>query len=202
MISRAALLSLGLATLPAAAFAATPAAAPVETLNAGLTQAEKNGGKPFQARFDALAPVVDQAFDLPAILKTIVGVKYGQLSEADRTALLAAFRSFTVANYVANFDSDSGDHFTILPETRTVGADTIVETEIVPKEGDHVRIDYQVRQTGGAYRIVDVLQQGTISQAAVQRSDFRAALAEGGAQALISNLNKKVADMAGGAKAP
>jgi len=44
-----------------------------------------------------------------------------------------------------------------------------------------------------------VLLEGSISRVAVQRSDFRNALASGDADALIASLRRKVADLSGGA---
>jgi phospholipid transport system substrate-binding protein len=83
-----------------------------------------------------------------------------------------------------------------------VGADVVVETEIDPKQGDPTRIDYVMRNGAGGWQAVDVLQQGTISQAAVQRSDFRAMLNDGGAPKLVESLNKKVATLSGGSLKP
>ncbi|MGH7191895.1 MAG: hypothetical protein ACREF0_22195 [Acetobacteraceae bacterium] len=46
---------------------------------------------------------------------------------------------------------------------------------------------------------MDVLLDGTISQVAVQRSDFQSFLTSGGAPALVAALHKKVASLSGGA---
>lgn len=179
------------------------AASPVAALNQGLTTLEKNASQSFKARYDAIAPVVDQTFDLPQILKTIVGLRWSSIPAAQQQKLLDVFRQFTICNYVANFNSDSGDQFRILPATRAVGADQVVETEIVPKSGDPTRIDYVMRaNAAGKFQAVDVLEQGTISQAAVQRSDFRSLLSSGNADALIASLQKKVGTLSGGAITP
>ena len=190
---------------PAAALAdAAPAAAvaPVTALNQGLTSLEQNASQSFQARYDAMAPIIDRAFNLPQVLKTIVGLRWSALPPAQQQSLLAAFRAFTICNYVANFNTNAGDTFRVLPESRAVGADQVVETEIVPKSGDPTRIDYVMRQDGGTWHAVDVLQDGTISQAAVQRSDFRSLLASGNADALIDSLHKKITTLSGGAIKP
>jgi phospholipid transport system substrate-binding protein len=184
--------------LPGVAFAQS---APVEALNAGLAQVEKTGSDPFQKKFDALAPVVDHAFNLQQILQTIVGLRWSQIPADQQTKLLAAFRAFTISSYVSNFSGGDAT-FKLLPDTRTVGSDTVVETQIVPGSGDPVRIDYVMRQGPAGWQAVDVLQQGTISQAAVQRSDFRGELNNGGAPKLIESLQKKVAAMGGSAAAP
>jgi len=177
------------------------AAVPIATLDQALQTAMKNGGKKFPERYNALAPAVDSAFNLQQVLETIVGLRWSAIPPDQQKALLAVFRSYTIANYTANFDSDSGDQIRILPESRSIGADKVVETEIVPKSGDPTRMDYVMRQTVHGWQAVDVLETGTISQVAVQRSDFRSLL-EGGAGKLIDSLKAKVDKLSGGTVHP
>lgn len=152
---------------------------------------------PFPQRFDTLAPVIDSTYDLDIVLRVSVGPRWATLDENARRALSTAFRRFTVATYVANFDSYEGEHFEVLAGLRSSGADQIVSSRIVPAKGDVVRIDYVMHQADG-WRIVDVLLDGTISRVAVQRSDFRSLLAQGDAEALIASLQRKTADLSGG----
>ena len=182
-------------------FAAETLTAPIDRLDAGLMTAMKNGSAPFQQRYAALAPVVDATFNLQQILQTTIGLKWASIPADKQKELLAAFRAFTIASYVSNFDSDSGTTFRILPETRAVGADKVVESEIVPKDGDPTRMDYVMRQTQAGWQAIDVLEEGTISQAAVQRSDFRSLLADG-PDKLIGSLTAKVDKMSGGTIKP
>jgi phospholipid transport system substrate-binding protein len=197
------LLALAIAVLaPRLACAQSPQAAPIDAINHGLTALEKNAAQPFPARYAAMAPIIDRAFDLKQVLKTIVGLRWPQIPADQQQTLLTVFRAFTICNYVANFNSDSGDVFRLLPETRQIGADQVVETEIAPKSGDPTRIDYVMRGGPAGWQAIDVLQQGTISQAAVQRSDFRGLLASGNAAALIDSLRKKVDTLSGGSIKP
>jgi phospholipid transport system substrate-binding protein len=186
---------------PARAAEAESAAAPIAALDQALMTAMKTGSQPFPARFQALGPAVDGAFNLQQILQTSVGLRWASIPPDQQKTLLSVFRAYTIANYTANFDSDSGDQIRILPETRTVGSDQVVETEIVPKSGDPTRMDYVMRQTAEGWRAVDVLETGTISQVAVQRSDFRSLL-EGGADKLIDSLKAKVTKLSGGTVHP
>jgi phospholipid transport system substrate-binding protein len=112
--------------------------------------------------------------------------------------LLDAFRRYTVASYVNSFDDFNGQKFTINPETRAVGSDQIVETKVIPKNGDSHELDYVMRQGADSWRVVDVLADGSISRVAVQRSDFRRILNRGGAQALADSLRTKSADLSDG----
>jgi phospholipid transport system substrate-binding protein len=181
--------------------AADTLTAPIDQLDAGLMTAMKNGATPFPQRYAALAPIVDSTFNLQQILQTTIGLKWASIPADKQKALLAAFRAFTIASYISNFDSDSGTTFRILPETRAVGADKVVESEIVPKDGDPTRMDYVMRQSGSGWQAVDILEEGTISQAAVQRSDFRSLLADG-PDKLIASLTAKVDKMSGGTVKP
>jgi phospholipid transport system substrate-binding protein len=170
--------------------------APVAALDAGLLAVMKAGKKtPFPERYAMLEPILAQSFDLPRILEMSVGFGWPDLTESERQQLLAVFRQYTVASYVANFKSYDGEQFRILPDLRTVGQQQVVATEIVPREGKPNRIDFVLRQNGANWQVVDVLLDGTISQVAVQRSDFHSLLASGGATALINALKKKVASL-------
>jgi phospholipid transport system substrate-binding protein len=172
---------------------------PIVALNAGLLQVMKAGAKvPFTRRFDMLAPVIDHAFDLPGILRATVGQVWAKMSEPERAELLAVFRQYTVASYVANFDDYKGERFEVLPGLRAVGSDQVVATRLVPPNGEPTRLDYVMRQTPAGWRAVDVLLNGTISNVVRQRSDFRSLLTGGSAAPLIASLKKKIADLSGG----
>jgi phospholipid transport system substrate-binding protein len=184
--------------LLAAAAAPADPAAPIATLDTALITAMKTGAtQSFKAREDALAPAIDAAFDLPGILKGAVGLPWASLPAAQQAQLLTAFRNFTLASYAGNFNSYNDQTITIVPPTRAVGADQIVQTDI-ESGGVSNRIDYQMRQIDGAWKAEDVLLDGTISNVAVQRSDFRKLLAPGDATRLIDSLNTRAAALANG----
>lgn len=195
------LVMLGLAAAPIGAGAQSTAAEPIGELHQGLLVIMRAGSAtPFPRRYESLAPVIDQVFDLASILRACVGPRWMSLAAHDRAGLLTVFRRFTVASYVANFDSFSGERFEFLAPARSAGRDEIVSTRIVaPNPADTVRIDYLMRQEGPGWRVVDVLLDGTISRVAVQRSDFRSLLGDSGNVAgLIASLQQKVADLSRG----
>lgn len=176
-----------------------PLDASLRRFYAALEAAMRAGrATPFPQRFNALAPVVDQVFDLDTVLKVSVGLRWDSMDADVRTRLLKAFRRFTVATYVANFDKYDSERFQILPGTRDSGPDRIIATEIVTRAGKHLRLDYVMRDENGSWRAVDVLLQGSISRVAVQRSDFRKILANGDTDALIASLRRKIADLSDG----
>jgi phospholipid transport system substrate-binding protein len=189
---------------PAFAETAPPdATAAIRHLNTALLSAMKSGGQAgFSQRFQALAPAVDQAFDLPAVLAVSVGPGWASLPPDQQSRLLEAFRRYTVASYVANFDSYAGQSFVVSPNTRDLGAGrVVVQSRIVPVSGDATELDYVMQQTQAGWKVVDVLAAGSISRVAVQRSDFRHLLSNGGGGALLASLQRKTTDLSGGALA-
>ena len=139
-----------------------------------------------------LGPVIERAFDLDALLRAAVGPRWAGLSAAEQDGLRAAFRRFSIASWVANFDSFDGQRFDISPEPRASedGA-RVVETTLVGRADKPVTLSYVMRQGAGGWRVVDVLAEGSISRTAVLRSDFRQALTTGGAAALEERLRAK-----------
>lgn len=191
--------ALALLAIPAEAGAVTPSGptAPIQQLDQALLTVMRQGkATPFARRVAELTPVLENALDLPAILRVSVGPSWSGLTQAQQTRLIDVFRQYTVATFVENFDSYDGQTITISPQTRRLsdGA-VVVRTTIMPRSGlgGHV-IDYVMRKTPqGAWKASDVLADGTISRVAVLRSDFAGLLAQGGPTALEASLQQKTA---------
>ena len=188
---------LGVAVMLVAAAPEGPEA-PIAAFNAGLLAGMKSGpAVPFATRAAALAPLMERAFDLRAILQASVGPGWNRFSAAQQADILAAFRAFTVATWVANFDSFVGETLELLPGGRKVGNDEVIATRIVPPTGAATRLDYVMRQGPAGWQAVDILVDGAISRVAVQRSDFRTLLKDGDPAPLIANLRDRAAGLAG-----
>lgn len=196
MIRRRLILAGLLATPLAARAQPAGPGAPIGAFYTALQAAMKAG--PFAARAAILRPAVLAAFDLPAILQGSVGPRYLNFPEAGRAQLLAAFTDFTVGTWAANFDKYAGERFEVAAETRQVATDVVVQTRIVPTAGEATRLDYVMRNAGGAWKAVDILVNGSISRVAVQRSDFRAFLPGTDPAPLINMLTQKAASLAAG----
>ncbi|NHN89659.1 ABC transporter substrate-binding protein [Acetobacter conturbans] len=179
-----------------AAHAQTAVTTPIQALDQALDSIQQEGSGNFTQRSAKLTPVVDQAYDLETVLRSSVGAsRYMQLSADEKQQLLSVFREYTVARYLSSFKRGAGAKFTLSSDVRPspVGSDQIVTTHIGSDENmPGTEIDYVMRQENGSWKIVDVLLEGHISQAAAQRSDFGSTLSSGGVNGLIAVLNKKV----------
>jgi phospholipid transport system substrate-binding protein len=196
--ARLALLCLVVAPLPARA-ADSAAVTPIQRLYDALLAVMKAGAStPFTQRYDQLAPTIDAVLDLPVILETSVGPSWDALTADQQSALRTAFRRYTIASYVSSFDTFTGQRLEVSPDTRALpNNEQVVSSRIIPKSGDSHRLDYVMRQVNGAWQVVDVLADGTISRVAVQRSDFRRQLSQGGSAALVVSLQSKADQLAG-----
>ena len=152
----------------------------------------KNGPTLGQSgRYARLAPVVDRVFDVPSMTRLAIGPSWSTLSAAQQQQLVEAFRHYVAATYADRFDSYSGQQLQVTGE-RPYNADVIVQTKIVKSDGDTTVLDYLMRQNQGSWQISDVYLDGTISQLAIQRSEFYSILRRDGVDGLVMTLNRKV----------
>jgi phospholipid transport system substrate-binding protein len=191
-----------LLALPAGSLAATPEAAPIETLNSALVAAMKAGSAKasFQSRYDALGPVIRDVLNLPVILRYSVGFRWSSVPPDQQQALGTLFEQYTIASYVSGFSGYAGQKIEVLPAERALGAKKIVESQIVPADGSApVRLDYVMAEGDTGWQATDVLLNGTISKVAVQSSDFNALVKPGDGSQLIAALKAKITALSDGA---
>jgi phospholipid transport system substrate-binding protein len=79
-------------TSVAQAAGASDPTAPIQQLNAALLAAMKAGqARPFTQRYAILAPAVERAFDLNAVLRAVVGLSWDSLPGDQKVALAGTF---------------------------------------------------------------------------------------------------------------
>jgi phospholipid transport system substrate-binding protein len=172
---------------------------PIEQLHSGLIEIMKAGKvAPFRQRYDKIAPVIGRTFDLEVMVRQVVGPRWAALPPDQQAALGDAFRRYTIASYVSNFDDYSGERFEVLPGVAAVGDDRVVKTQIVTASGQAHVLAYVMRPSGGGWRAVDVLAEGSISRVAAQRSEIRSMLSDSGGPGLLVSLRRKTAELSGG----
>ena len=178
----------------------TAIAAPIRAFYDALLDVMKRAkALGIKGRYDALAPVVDATFDLPAMTRIAVGPRWTSLPKDVQSALVDAFSRMTIATYASRFDGYSGERFEVDPSVESRGSGSIVHTRIVQPKGDPVALDYLMRKSADRWKAVDVYLTGTISELATRRSEFNSILDSGGAQALVQSLRQQTERMLKGA---
>jgi len=142
-------------------------------------------------RYARLAPVVDRVFDVPTMTRLAIGSSWATLPAARQQQLMEAFRHYIAATYADRFDSYSGEQLQVTGE-QPYNADVIVQTKIVKSDGEPTTLNYLMRQNQGSWQISDIYLDGSISQLAVQRSEFNSILRREGVDGLVMALNRKV----------
>jgi phospholipid transport system substrate-binding protein len=179
---------------PAYAAVNDPAASQVQTLTASLLQSMQAGrAEPMTERFRRLEPVIHQVIGLRLMTRLAVGPDWTNFSPEQQDALIAAFSRFTIATYAHNFRDFSGQKFEI-DDVVSRAEDKIVRTRIIPAHDTPVNLLYRMREVDGVWKVIDVYSDG-VSELTLRRDDFVAAIAAGGAPALIAHLHKVSDDL-------
>ena len=186
-----AILALGILTEGAAAVAVDPQNNVRGFYDTLLTTMKDGRTLGQSGRYARLAPVVDRVFDIPFMTRLAIGPSWATFSPAQQQQLTEAFRHYIAATYADRFDSYSGQQLQVTGE-RPYNADVIVQTRIVKSDGETTTLNYLMRQNQGSWKISDVYLDGTISQLAVQRSEFYSVLRRDGIDGLVMALNRKV----------
>ena len=184
-------LALGVISEHAAATATGPQDS-VRDFYATLVTTMKEGRLLGQSgRYARLAPAVERVFDVPLMTRLAIGPSWSTLPAVQQQRLTEAFRHYIVATYADRFDSWSGEQLEVIGE-QPYNAAVIVQTKIAKPGGETTTLNYLMHQSQGSWQISDVYLDGTISQLAVQRSEFNSILRREGADGLVMALNRKV----------
>jgi phospholipid transport system substrate-binding protein len=172
-----------------------PAVTQVQTLTAALLKSMQAGSAASATeRYRELQPVIERVFALPLMTRLSVGPEWSKFPPEQQKALVAAFSRYTVVNYVHNFRSFDGQKFDVDPNVLTRGREKVVRSRLIPANDTPTSLLYRMVEVDGVWKIVDVDYNG-ISQLTLHRVDFAAAIASGGAPALIAHLEKVSDDL-------
>ena len=195
----AAVAALALTMLPLGASADEAAKKTVERLNAAIAEmlpkAEELG---YAGRFQRLSPVMDEAFDFDFMAEKSLGRHWKGLSDEQKKQWAAAFREFTVANYAANLDKNTGQRFELLGEEAAEHDTVLVRGRVVDPAAAPFDLNYRLHRTPKGPRIIDVQIKGTVSELALRRADFTSVIARDGFDALLTTIRSRIADLATG----
>lgn len=191
-MSLALMASAGLVPLTASSEPQDPAADRIGALYGALLQTMQQAKQlGVKGRFERLAPVLSNTYDIPSMSRIAVGQSWGALNPAQQAGIIEAFTRMMIANYANQFDGFSGERFEILQTIDRAPADKLIKTKLVQASGKAVALDYLMRSNGGEWKVVDVYLDGTISELASRRAEFSAILKSGGPDALINSLRRQ-----------
>jgi phospholipid transport system substrate-binding protein len=154
------------------------------------------GTEPSPATRQKLESIVTKAVDLDAMAKSALGKTWTETPPAKQKKFLEAFKSRFRKATGEQLDQYRSTEVKYFPE-KNEDDDTIVPTEVLVK-GEPTHVDYRMRQTGGTWRIVDIVVDD-VSTVENYRSSFNRIIKKEGMDGLIARLNGtgKVVDSGG-----
>lgn len=155
--------------------------------------ADKN--LPFEFRKERLSSLLREGFAVKRIGRFVLG-KYRRTSPPEAVdEFVKVFEDYIVNFYAAQFSRYSGETLTIQKVLKKPRArDSMVVTHILTGDGRQpLRVDFQVRDVGEKYKILDVRVEG-ISMVLAQRDEFTTYIGNNGGkiQTLTAALRKRV----------
>ena len=131
--------------------------------------------------------VVKNSYDLEKMGKIIIGVDWKQMDTKTQKEFINVFKRFISVNYFRRFNKINELDF----EHQTV---TVIEDKfklarvILTADNEKLKIDYLLGFKNEKWKIFDVLLDGSISEVATKKSDFKKIIKEEGVSGLVKNL--------------
>ena len=148
-----------------------------------------------EQRFRAL---FNEAVDLRAISRFVLGRSWRAASEDDRDDFLAVFEDMALRRFLPLFtrqnDAYKGRGFDVVETQRPEGRSktVLVYTRFVRESGTEISLVWRLSERGERFKIVDVMVEG-ISMALTLRQEYGAAAKRlGGVAGLVEQLRSKV----------
>jgi phospholipid transport system substrate-binding protein len=141
-------------------------------------------------RIKHLQPVIDASFDVPLIAQTVMRNHWKDLSDAQRSQLIEAFRDITLVTYASNFSGFNGETFTTQDIQSYPNGDQLVHTRLQPGSGDSVALDYTLRGKDGNFRIINVTADG-VSDLALRSTQYNQLYEKKGFAGLLEWLQEQ-----------
>jgi phospholipid transport system substrate-binding protein len=153
----------------------------------------------FDQRYQRLAPVIGQTYDLPLMSRLSIGPGWTQLRPDQQQRITDVFSRYTISLYANRFDDFNGERFEVDPNPVANPNGMIVQTKLFKSDGGKETLNYLMHQVGGgSWLVMDVYLSGTISELASRRSEFASVVQASGADALIKLLEERTAALRSG----
>jgi phospholipid transport system substrate-binding protein len=184
--------ALAVAVLLPAARAAAPADTVTgfhEVLIANMKQGATLG---CSGRSGKLAPAIDASFDLPFLASRVMRRHWKTLSAEQQAQFTSAFRELVLATYTSQFATFGGERFDTLATRDLADGSRQVNAKLTPGSGNPVNFDYVLRDTGGQWKIVNVVADG-VSDLAIRASQYDKAFKAVGFDGLVKQIQSQTA---------
>lgn len=130
-------------------------------------------------------------FDFEAMSKLVLGANWRRATPAQRAAFTQEFRTLLVRTYaksLAEYDEQGIRYLPLRPDADPNEA--TVRTEIQPKTGPSIPVDYRLRKTGDSWKVFDV-SIDAVSLVTNYRTTFAQDVQRIGMDGLITQIKRR-----------
>jgi phospholipid transport system substrate-binding protein len=181
--------------------ASTHAAGPAQEIQAGIEKViailKDPALKPEPKRaerLDQLRTVVYSKFDFAEMAKRSLGAQWQRRSADEQREFVKLFTELMENGYASNLEGYDGEKVIVAGEKQD-GEFAEVDTKVISKKGEEIVINYKLRQTGGNWKVYDVVIEN-ISLVSNYRSQFNRVIAQSSFDELMRRMRNKQFDTA------
>lgn len=138
-----------------------------------------NEGMNMDQRRSEFRNLLRDSFDMQTLGRFALGQYWKTATPAQQQEYLKLFENMIVEVYSNRFKDYNGQALDVKGSHAESNGDTLVNSTIIPPNGEQVAVDWRVRYKKGSYKVVDIVVAG-VSMALTQRSDFASVIQRGG----------------------
>jgi phospholipid transport system substrate-binding protein len=140
-------------------------------------------------RIERLRQVIYPKFDFAEMAKRSLGSNWQRRTPQEQQEFVKLFRDLVETSYADNIDAYNGEKVNIVGEKEEKDF-AQVNTKIVNNKGEEFSVDYRLLQSGGDWKIYDVVIEN-ISIVNNYRSQFNRVIAKTSFEDLLQKLRDK-----------
>ncbi len=189
-----ALFCLALLLSSGSAAAVRPPQEVVQETSARMIDALRQNHAALRQDSSRIYELVDQIvlpnFDFELMSRWVLGRAWQQASPEQRRRFTEEFRTLLVRTYAKALLEYSNEEVRVPPQPAASGSETTVRTEVQPKTGRPIQINYSMRLGDAGWKVYDVTVDG-VSLVTNYRSTFTSQIRNSGLDAVIADLRQR-----------
>lgn len=146
-----------------------------------------------EARRERVKAIVMQSTDFDTLSRLVLARNWSRFTPAQQAEFQREFESHLSATYGRRLDTYRNEKVSIVGDRKEANGDWTVQTRILHGGGSNdVVVDYRLRQTAGAWKVIDMIIE-QVSLVANFRSQFQEIVGSGGPEKLLQVMRDKTA---------
>ncbi len=164
----------------------------IDRLQESLIEAMKGGADiGFTGRYKQLEPVVLGTHRIKSIARVALGRYWKDLTVEEQDRFLEKLSILSVSGYASRFNKYQGEHFEVVSEETGKRGRKIIKSDLYLKDGDTIPLVYILSQSGGEWKIINVIAKG-VSDLALKRAEYTSIMSTDGYAELMERITESI----------